>query len=209
MGLMQRPTRSLGGAGRRLASNRGQSLLEFALIMPFVLLVALGVIEIGYALLDQHVVTKLTREGSNLISRDVKINDVVTAMRNMSTRPVDFNTRSRMVLTVLRKGGTPGTPNYDQAIVYQRHEFGSLTGTGITSVLQTRGAGAYRGSPDYEAINADSDTRIQLSRLPASLTLERGNSIYVTEIFTRHDLITPLSGFGVTVPGTLYSIAYF
>lgn len=206
---MQRPTRSLGGAGRRLASNRGQSLLEFALIMPFVLLVALGVIEIGYALLDQHVVTKLTREGSNLISRDVKINDVVTAMRNMSTRPVDFNTRSRMVLTVLRKGGTPGTPNYDQAIVYQRHEFGSLTGTGITSVLQTRGAGAYRGSPDYEAINADSDTRIQLSRLPASLTLERGNSIYVTEIFTRHDLITPLSGFGVTVPGTLYSIAYF
>jgi hypothetical protein len=207
--MMQRPTRSLDGARRHLAGNRGQSLLEFALIMPFVLLVALGVIEIGYALLDQHVVTKLTREGSNLISRDVKINDVVTAMRNMSTRPVDFNTRSRMVLTVLRKGGTPGTPNYDQAIVYQRHEFGSLTGTGITSVLQTRGAGAYRGSPDYEAINADSDTRIQLSRLPASLTLERGNSIYVTEIFTRHDLITPLSGFGVTVPGTLYSIAYF
>jgi hypothetical protein len=209
MGMMQRPTRSLDGARRHLAGNRGQSLLEFALIMPFVLLVALGVIEIGYALLDQHVVTKLTREGSNLISRDVKINDVVTAMRNMSTRPVDFNTRSRMVLTVLRKGGTPGTPNYDQVIVYQRHEFGSLTGTGITSVLQTRGAGAYRGSPDYEAINADSDTRIQLSRLPASLTLERGNSIYVTEIFTRHDLITPLSGFGVTVPGTLYSIAYF
>jgi hypothetical protein len=207
--MMQRPTRSLDGARRHLAGNRGQSLLEFALIMPFVLLVALGVIEIGYALLDQHVVTKLTREGSNLISRDVKINDVVTAMRNMSTRPVDFNTRSRMVLTVLRKGGTPGTPNYDQVIVYQRHEFGSLTGTGITSVLQTRGAGAYRGSPDYEAINADSDTRIQLSRLPASLTLERGNSIYVTEIFTRHDLITPLSGFGVTVPGTLYSIAYF
>jgi hypothetical protein len=33
--------------------------------------------------------------------------------------------------------------------------------------------------------------------------------LYVTEIYTRHDLITPLSGFGVTVPGTLYSIAYF
>jgi hypothetical protein len=84
-----------------------------------------------------------------------------------------------------------------------------LTGTGITSALQTLGSGAYRGSPDYEAVNADTDTRIQLSKLPASLTLERGNSIYVTEIFTRHDLITPLSGFGVTVPGTLYSIAYF
>jgi hypothetical protein len=209
MGMMQPLTGPVESTGRRLASNRGQSLLEFALIMPFVLLVALGVIEIGYALLDQHVVTKLTREGSNLISRDVKINDVVSAMTNMSTRPVDFNTRSRMVLTVLRKGGTPGTANYDQVIVYQRHEFGSLTGTGIASALQTRGAGAYRGSPDYEAVNADTDTRIQVPSLPAYLTLERGNSIYVTEIFTRHDLITPLSGFGVTVPGTLYSIAYF
>jgi len=34
-------------------------------------------------------------------------------------------------------------------------------------------------------------------------------SLYVTEIFTNHALITPLSGFGVTVPSTLYSIAYF
>jgi hypothetical protein len=198
-----------GRRGRSLASHRGQSLVEFALIMPLILLVALGVIEVGYALLDQHVVTKLTREGSNLISRDVKINDVVTAMRNMSARPVDFNTRSRMILSVLRIGSTPDTPNEDQVILYQRHEFGSLTGPGIQSVLQTRGAGAYRGSPDYEAVNADTDTRIQLTSLPASLTMDPGTTIYVTEIFTRHDLITPLSGFGVTVPSTLYSIAYF
>jgi hypothetical protein len=194
---------------QRLSSHRGQSLLEFALIMPLILLVALGVIEVGYALLDQHVVTKLSREGSNLISRDVKINDVVAAMRNMSTRPVDFNTRSRMILSVLRKGGTPGSPNYDRVILYQRHEFGSLTGTGTASALQTVGAGAYRGAPDYEAVNADTDTRIQLSFVPANLVLDRGNTIYVTEIYTRHDLLTPLSGFGVTVPSTLYSIAYF
>ncbi len=106
----------------RLKSSRGQSLIEFALIMPFVLVVALGVVEVGYALLDQHVVTKLTREGSNLISRDVSINDAVTAMRSMSTRPVDFNTRSRMIFSVLRKGSTPGTANYDQVILYQRYE---------------------------------------------------------------------------------------
>ena len=62
---------------------------------------------------------------------------------------------------------------------------------------------------DYEAVNADTDTRIQVSSLPAGLTMDRGNTIYVTEIYTRHDLITPLSGFGVTVPNTLYSIAYF
>jgi hypothetical protein len=193
----------------RLRSTRGQSLIEFALIMPLVLVVALGVVEVGYALLDQHVVTKLTREGSNLISRDVAINDAVTAMRSMSSRPVDFNTRSRMIFSVLRKGSTPGTANYDQVILYQRYEYGSFTGTGTQSALTTRGTGAYRGSPDYEAVNADSDSRIQIANLPANLTLIRGGTLYVTEIFTRHDLITPLSGFGVTVPSTLYSIAYF
>ena len=193
---------------QRLSTHRGQSLVEFALIMPFILLMALGVIEVGYALLDQHVVTKLTREGSNLISREVSIADAVTAMRTMSTRPVDFNsTRSKIIFTVLRKGVTNGTPNYNLPIAYQRFEFGGLTG--VSSVLQTVGSGAYQGSPDYQAVNADTDTRIQLTSLPANLTLSLNGSLYVTEIFTRHDLITPLSGFGVTVPSTLYSIAYF
>ena len=196
---------------QRLTNHRGQSLLEFALIMPLILLVALGVIEVGYALLDQHVVTKLTREGSNLISRDVTITDAVTALRNMSTRPVDFvaTGRSRVIFTVLRRGTTVGTANYDRVIAYQRFEFGGLSGPGIQTVLQTAGAGAYNGAPDYQAVNADTDTRLQINTLPANLTIALNGSLYVTEIFTRHDLITPLSGFGVTVPSTLYSIAYF
>ena len=194
---------------QRLANQRGQSLVEFALIMPFILLVALGVIEVSYALLDQHVVTKLSREGSNLISRDVTITDAVTALRTMSTRPVDFTAanRSRIIFTVLRRAGTVGTPNYNTVIAYQRYSFGGLTG--VQSVLQTAGNGAYNGGPNYEAVNADTDTRIQVPTLPANLTLTLNGTLYVTEIFTRHDLITPLSGFGVTVPSTLYSIAYF
>ena len=36
-----------------------------------------------------------------------------------------------------------------------------------------------------------------------------GTFLYVTEVFQKHPLITPLDRFGVTVPNTLYSIAYF
>ena len=39
--------------------------------------------------------------------------------------------------------------------------------------------------------------------------MTRGGLVYVTEIFTTHNLLTPLDRFGVTVPNTLYSIAYF
>ena len=88
---------------KRAACASGQSLLEFAIVVPMVLAVALGVIELGYALLDQHVITKLAREGSNLISRNTSLGDAAAALRDMSTRPVDFtNGNSKMILSVIK-----------------------------------------------------------------------------------------------------------
>jgi hypothetical protein len=191
---------------RKLTDARGQSIVEFAFLMTLILVVALGVIEFGYALLDQHVVTKLTREGSNLISRDTSIDDAITFMRSMSTRPVDFTTRSRVIFSVLKKGATTGTANYDQVILYQRAEYGTLAGT---SRLQMAGSGTFGAGPDYVAANSDTNAGLQIDNLPGNLDVTRGGLLYVTEIFTTHDLLTPLDRFGVTVPSTLYSIAYF
>jgi hypothetical protein len=42
-----------------------------------------------------------------------------------------------------------------------------------------------------------------------NLDIVRGNLLYVTEVYTQHPLITPLDRFGITVPTTLHSIAYF
>jgi hypothetical protein len=191
---------------RRLLDARGQSIVEFAFLTPLILVVALGVIEFGYALLDQHVVTKLTREGSNLISRDTTLDDAITAMRSMSTRPVDFSTRSRVIFSVLKKGSTTNTANYDKVVLYQRAEYGSLAGT---SGLRMAGSGTFGGGPDYVALNSDTNAGLRIANLPSYLDVTRGGLVYVTEIFTTHNLLTPLDGFGVTVPNTLYSIAYF
>jgi hypothetical protein len=192
---------------KRLSSARGQSVIEISLLMPLLLVVALGVIEFGYALLDQHVVTKLTREGSNLISRDTTIDDAIAAMSSMSTRPVDFGSRSRVIFSVLKKGSTTGSANYDQVILYQRKEYGSLTG--VASALEMTGSGTFGAGPNYVAANSDTNTGLQISNLPSYLDVTRGGLVYVTEIFTTHDLLTPLDRFGVTVPNTLYSSAYF
>lgn len=191
----------------RLRSSRGQGLIEFALLMPLILGVALGVVEVGYALLDQHVVTKLTREGSNLISRDVTIDDAATAMTKMASRPVNFSSSARLIFSVLRKGATTGTTNYNQIILYQRYETGALSG--VSSKLTTRGTGMFHGAPNYDAYNSDTDASLQLSPLPANIQMPTGGLLYVTEIYSSHPLITPLDRFGVTVPSTLYSIALF
>jgi Flp pilus assembly protein TadG len=189
-----------------LTSSSGQSLVEFALILPFALMVVLGVVEVGYALLDELVVTRLSREGSNLISRNTSLQDAGTAIRSLSSRPVDFANGSKLVFSVIKKGETTGTSNYDMLVLYQRYEFGSFS---AQSQLTTLGTGSFSGAPDYQAANSDNDTSLRVTNLPANLVVKRGGIIYITEVFTRHTRITPLDQFGILVPQTLYSIAYF
>jgi hypothetical protein len=190
---------------RRARDARGQTLVEFAMVLPLVLVLALGVIEVSYALLDQHVVTKLTREGSNLISRDSSLADTGTALRNMSSRPVDFATSARVIFSVIKMVNTAGAANLNREVLYQRYEFGAIA---ASSQLTTVGAGAFGGAPDYQAANSDNDVNLRLTNLPPNLIVP-GGLLYVTEIYSRHPLITPFDRFGVSVPGTLYSIAYF
>ena len=190
---------------QRARDARGQSLLEFAMVLPLVLVLALGVIEVSYALLDQHVVTKLTREGSNLISRDLTLQDTGTALRNMSSRPVDFATSARVIFSVIKMVNTAGATNLNREVLYQRYEFGAIA---ANSQLTTQGAGAFGGAPDYLAANSDNDANLRVTNLPPNLIVP-GGLLYVTEIYSRHPLITPFDRFGVSVPNTLYSIAYF
>ena len=189
-----------------MRNQRGQAMVELAICLPLVVLVLLGVVEVSYALLDQHVVTKMTREGSNLISRETSLADAVTALKSMSGRPVNFNSNSKVIFSVVRRGATTGTNNYNKDVLYQRYEYGAIAGT---SQISTRGSGSYGTGPEYEATNADGDTNIQVTTLPSGIALSPGGTLYITEIFTTHELITPFDRFGVNVPKTLYSIAYF
>ena len=190
---------------QRLRDARGTALLEFSLVVPLVLVLCLGVVEVSYALLDQHVVTKLTREGSNQISRNTTLLDTATALRNMSTRPVDFNTSARVILSVAKNVNTAGSANFGRDVLYQRYEVGALA---ASSALTTAGAAAFGGAPDFQAANADNDVSLRLTNLPPNL-IGAGGLLYITEIYSRHQVITPFDRFGIQVPSTLYSIAYF
>jgi len=190
---------------QRFRDARGTALVEFSLVVPLVLALCLGVVEVSYALLDQHVVTKLTREGSNLISRNTSLQDASNALKNMSSRPVDFNASARMILSVVKNVNTAGAANFGKAVLYQRYEYGGLA---ASSVLQTAGAGAFGGAPDYQAANSDNDVSLQLTNLAPGLVAP-GGLLYITEIYSTHQLITPFDRFGVQVPNRLYSIAYF
>ena len=190
----------------RLSGTSGQSLIEFAMVTPLLITMALGLIEAGFALYDQHVVTRLTREGSNLISRDVTLDDAAAAMKAMSSRPVDFTRSSKLIFSVVKRVSTTGSSNYDKLVLYQRYEYGTLA---ATSAIKTKGGGSFGPGPTYEATNSDSNTGLQVVGAPASLAAVPGGMVYITEIYTSHPLLTPFDKFGVKFPTTLYSIAYF
>jgi Flp pilus assembly protein TadG len=193
---------------RTLSNARGQALVEFAIVIPLSLVLVIGVIEVGYALLDQQVVTSLSREGANLISRDSTLQQAASALGAMNSRPVNLNgTGSKVILSVITKVALTTAGNYDQVVLYQRHVYGDTSVPG-GSALATSG-GVIGGPPNYNTVNPYNDPNLRITSVPANLDVTRGAYMYVTEVFSTHTTLTPLHNFGITVPSLLYSIAYF
>ena len=191
---------------RSAAGERGQTMVEMAIVLPIIMMVSLGMVEVSYAVLHQHVISRITREGANLISRDVSLLDATTALGTMSAKPVNFADGSQLILSVLKKGSVVGSTNYDKVVLYQRYAIGTL---GTPSTLTTAGPGSFGGAPDFKAANSDTDANLRITNLPANVDITRGGLLYVAEVFTNHAPLTPLNKFGVTVPPTLRSIAFF
>lgn len=74
-GMRARMTRSF------VADRRGQALVEFALLVPVLLLLLCGVIEIGRMLETNHIMSALTREGANLASRGATMQEALNILR--------------------------------------------------------------------------------------------------------------------------------
>lgn len=187
----------------RLRSSRGQSIVEFAICMPLLLLLTLGVVEVSNALLSQHIITKIAREGSNMISREVKLTDAENALRNMSSNPGVFNANNRVIFSVLLRSQSGS--NNGQLVLYQRYTFGNAS----LGNSKLNGSGTFNAANDYTASNPNNDAGLRVTNAPAGIATDGGSMIYVTEIYTSYTTMTPVRNIGIPIPQTLYSSAYF
>ncbi len=181
----------------------GQALFEFGVILPIMLVLILGALDVCYALFQAVVIRSLAREGSNVVSRNHTIDEAETAISAAATTgPVHIDANTKVFLSVVTLGTSGG--NNGQPIIVQRHAMGSLGG--VTSQLGNPPQASYGGSPDYKANNPGNDTSIRISGpLPNGFSLAAGETIYVTEVFTRRTSIAPY----VPLPATLSTGAYF
>lgn len=63
--------------GWRRAGERGQGLVELVLIVPVLLTVTFGILELGTLLDVSHSITGLSREGANLAARGASLDSVL------------------------------------------------------------------------------------------------------------------------------------
>jgi|AP12_2_1047962.scaffolds.fasta_scaffold03303_2 TadE-like protein len=63
-----------------LRDTRGQAVAEFAMVLPLMLFLFLGMIEIGNALSVSHSLSRLSREGANIASRGTSLDTVVNVV---------------------------------------------------------------------------------------------------------------------------------
>jgi len=72
----------MGRRRHRSSDRRGQALTEFAVVLPIVLLMLLGVVEFGHAFGTVHAMAGLSREGANLAARGTSLDTVAAIVLN-------------------------------------------------------------------------------------------------------------------------------
>ena len=182
----------------------GQTLAEVAIVLPLLFLLMFGLVELGWAIYQSNVMRGYVREASNIISRNGTIEDAEVGVIAAAAAggPVEIgpdSENSTLILSVVTLASTGD--NRGQPIIIQRHAIGLLE---EQSVLGDPPASAFGSAPDYNALDPSDDGSL-VATLPDGYALQAGQSLFVTEIYTRRERIVDIG----ELPDVLYASAFF
>jgi Flp pilus assembly protein TadG len=135
------------GRERRRRRERGQALVEFALVVPIFLILVLGIVDFGWALRSWITVTNSAREGARLGAVGATCDDI-------KQRAVDTSAGLLTLSDVTAQNcqGDPGT----SVVVTVTHDYSFITPLG--GLLTTFTGGTL---PSTITMTSSSDMRIE------------------------------------------------
>jgi Flp pilus assembly protein TadG len=165
--------------------------------MPVILLLlalTFGVIDFSRAIWQLQVVTGLTREGSNLASRNTTLQNSATAVMNDGA-VLNLSNNGKIIITSIENTGSPGAPVF---VMTGQYSTGNLSATSKLGTYNTNPGDG--GSNIVTLPNGSSPNPIP----------QPNGTVYVTEIYSSYSPITPLGALvNITAPQILYDVAYF
>ena len=166
------------------SDQRGAALIEFAIILPLLALLAFVAVDFGRLFHARLIVTNVCREGGSIASRQLRSTDELLDLLQASGEPLDLQQDGRIYITRVRAAtGIPGSPYEDTPRIINPDDSnrGSLTvSSSINEDHQTFGF-----SPaifEYLQYNEDYGTSII-------------SELVIVEVYYRFQPITPLPGF--------------
>ena len=168
----------------RLSSRSGQALVEFTFVAATLLLLFFGLIDFCRAISVRQVITSLSREGSNLASRNTSLSNSIAAVLAASD-PLNITNNGRIFISVvINTNGTPWVAD-------------QMTFGGISTNNNTDSKIGHPGGPAKMPVTNPS--------LP-----QLNQTIYVTEIYYSFEAVTPVGKvLNFALPPRLYDAAYF
>ena len=95
-----------------LKDRKGQNLVEFALVVPMLLLLVIGIAELGRAWMAKNILTGAAREGVRVLA----VPDPPGGVSAATTRTNQILTSAGITTATLSMTGVPGTPFGDVTV---------------------------------------------------------------------------------------------
>lgn len=96
---------------KKIKGQRGASAVEFAIILPVLLVILIGIMEFGYVMFAKAVITNASREGARtgIVFGDPRPSDaeIIQAASDYTSNLIPSAT---VTIQVLRAGNAPGDP---------------------------------------------------------------------------------------------------
>lgn len=168
-----------------LGQFRGQSVVELALMLPVLVVLMLGLVDVSRAIQAYNIIANMSREGANLALRSsntINPQDIMNSLAN-TAQPLAMGSRGMMYITEVR--GVAGS------------------NSAVAPVIRNR-IGWKNQSVPSSRVNEST-----VGRILKDIKLKHGDRVYIFEVFYRYDsLFNPSGSYGAFSP-QLHSIAIF